>query len=309
MAMRNVPRFSIDDNDIPNVHCTDVNQDTLKNTLKFYKQKSFSLIAFNIRSCRRNFFSFMSFLSLLMFKFTIIILYETWLTPEIDVGFEIEGYNQLNLYRNNHGGGIKVFYDDAYNVKVLDNFTVVNNVFEVLTFALVKRNFRYIICALYRPPRCNPLDFNKLFFEQFLNEFSHSEKVLVIGDINFNLFNPYKLSYIDDFISNMLAYSYFPIITIPTKINDSLFNTVTEFSLIDQIWSNFRLGCSHQAGVVNFQLTDHLPVFYVFKTNILNLIRKTKFRLFDNTSLENFKERINNIVWSFFKAQIHFSVA
>ena len=92
----------------------------------------------------------------------------------------------------------------------------------------------------------------------------------------------------------MLAYSYFPVVTIPTKINNNSFNNVTGFSLIDKIWSNFKLGCSHKSGVINFQLTDHLPIFYVFKTNVLNLIRKTKFRLFNSTSLENFKEKIND---------------
>ena len=32
----------------------------------------------------------------------------------------------------------------------------------------------------------------------------------------------------------------------------------------------------------------------IFKTNILDLIRKIRFRLFDNASLQNFKERTNS---------------
>ena len=125
--------------DVQNVH--DVINDT----------KSFSLLSLNIRSLRRNFSSLISFLTTFLLKFNLIILVETWLTKDIDNIFNISGYRQVNLYRNKNGGGIKVFYDEAYNIEILDECTHLSNIAEVLTFLIKYKGFKYLVSCIYRP--------------------------------------------------------------------------------------------------------------------------------------------------------------
>ena len=93
------PTFEIhDDNDIPNIECIYSNPDELINNLKNFDKNYFSILNFNIHSCRKNFNSLLAFLSLFLYRFSVLVLCESWLTSEIDHGFDIPGYNQINLY-------------------------------------------------------------------------------------------------------------------------------------------------------------------------------------------------------------------
>ena len=184
---------------------------------------------------------------------------ETWLSESTDCAFDINGYKQVNVYRNNHGGGIKAFYDEMFNVEVCRDLTLVNDVMEVLTFFLIGANFKYIICSVYRSTVANPYIFNEMFFNLIIRKFSVSDKIIITGDFNLNLFNPLKLTFIDMYLNSMLAHGYFPVVTLPAKINEQ--NNITPFSLIDQIWVNFKIGSNHDSGVLIYSLTDHFPVY------------------------------------------------
>ena len=49
-----------------------------------------------------------------------------------------------------------------------------------------------------------------------------------------------KFQHVNDFITSFLSYSFFPVITLPSKHN---YNNVTmRFALIDRIWLNFLKG-------------------------------------------------------------------
>ena len=272
------PRFEIsEDNDIPIIPCNYKGPDNFGNVVVNCMTGTMSMMLFNIRSCRRNFGTFLTFLCNLMVKFSFIVLVETWLTADTDHGFDITGYKQINIYRDNLGGGIKFLYNEMLNVEIIDRLSFVNNVMEVLTLYIIGSNFRYIVCCVYRSTRADPFIFNELFFEQVVNGFPVNSNVIVMGDINFNLFNPLKLTYIDNFVANMLGFGFFPVITIPSKINENC--PITPYSLIDQVWTNFKVGESHDSGVITFALTDHFPVYYSFKANCQNIMKTIQFRL------------------------------
>ena len=104
--MEEIPEFEIGDyscdiDQNPKTECLIVNPESFSNNFSHLRDKSFSIISYNIRSCRKNFSLFLTMLTGLIFKFTIIALYETWLSKEIDHGYNIPGYKQLNNYRNN----------------------------------------------------------------------------------------------------------------------------------------------------------------------------------------------------------------
>ena len=204
------PKYTTDNDDVelPNVECDYYSPAFLKNTMDKLST-NFSIFTMNIRSCRKNYASLISFLKTSMLNFTIIVLVETWLSESTDVGFLLEGYKQLNVYRNNHGGGIKVLYKDFLSVKVLNDFTYVNNVLEILTFYVYNNSFKYLLCAVYRPPSYNPIEFQNVFFNQVLGMLSPRDDAIIVGDLNINLYNPYKLRYIDDFVLGMQGFNFF----------------------------------------------------------------------------------------------------
>ena len=282
-----------DDNDIPNIECIYNNSNEFIDNLRNFNKSYFSIFNFNIRSCRKNFNSLLTFLSLFMYKFSVLVLCESWLTSDIDHGFDIPGYNQINLYRSSHGGGIKVYYSEELKIEVLKDCTFANDILEILTFYLIGKSFKYLICCIYRSPSYCPLQFIQLFFDEIINNFPSNSHVVIVGDINLNLFNPYKLNYIDNFINTMLQFNFFPVINKATRIN--LNNPISKYSLLDQIWCNFIAGTSHKSIIIDLPISDHLPCFYSFiiKNSItLDIIR---FRSISDRSFVSFEDSLSEL--------------
>ena len=147
-----VPQLNLDiEGNDPVVFSENVNDTELKNELNNYRpDKPFSILNYNIRSCRRNFSMFYACISHFLFNFSLIVLTESWLNLDTDHGFQIPQYKQLNLYCNSVGGGIKVYFLDFFNGQIIENFTYVSNIMEVLTFWLTCNTFKYLICCIYR---------------------------------------------------------------------------------------------------------------------------------------------------------------
>ena len=163
----NPERFSfVNDEDLLKIDCQFYSQDELKTNLSKYNKNSFSLFMLNIRSCRKNFSNMLSLLSDVFFKFSLIILIETWLIKDIDYLFDIDGYKDLNLYRNSHGGGIKILYQKSLKIKFVKGLTIRNEIMEVLTFYLTENNIKYLIIVVYRPPNGSHLNFIDMFFKE-----------------------------------------------------------------------------------------------------------------------------------------------
>ena len=289
----NPPKYiaSDDDVDLPSVECNYYSPNFLKNSMKKIPS-NFSIFTMNIRSCRKNYASLLSFLKTFMLNFTVIVLIETLLSESTDVGFLLEGYRQLNIYRNTHGGGIKVFYEESLSIKVLENLTFVNNVLEILTFYVYNNSFKYLLCTVYRPPRYNPNEFYEIFFDRVLSFFHPNDDVIITGDFNMDLYNPSKLRYIDDFKHGMFGLNYFPVLTLPCMINEN--NRINKYSLIDQVWSNFKKGKDHISGVIDYLISDHLPNFYMFSNNVKFAYKSIKFRLMKPNNFNMFADKVNS---------------
>ena len=79
----------------------------------------------------------------------------------------------------------------------------------------------------------------------------------------------------------------------PAKINEN--NPVTKYSLIDQMWSNFIAGSNHISGVIDYLITDHLPIFYFFHNELKYQSKYIKFRSITDGGIRNFINRISTI--------------
>ena len=81
--------------------------------------------------------------------------------------------------------------------------------------------------------------------------------MLVVGDLNINLLNPFNNAAVDDFINEFVSFSYLPYITNPTRFSPD--NRLTKFSLLDHVWSNMYDHISYSC-VVDYQVADHCCV-------------------------------------------------
>ena len=291
-----LPVFDIaTDDDTPTVNCVSLEPPNFPDFIRPYSKNNFSLINFNIRSCRQNFASFIAFLStyFTILKLSVVVLCETWLSESSDCGFDLPGYSQVNLYRNNHGGGIKAYCNNDYKIELVNFLTFLNNVIEVLSFYVIGNNFKYLMIAIYRPPSSCPRMFNDILINQILSRIPLNTDVIITGDINFNLFNPLNLNYITEYINNLLSFNLFPVITRPSKININ--NITSRFTLIDHIWANFKSGINHVSGVIHNCITDHFPVFYSFQ--LLNRIsaKTIKYRYIDRRKINSFIAHVNQM--------------
>ena len=292
------PELVLNEDNLSVIDCSYYEPHQFIDYTKNLSLKYFSIFGSNIRSCRKNFVALESFLSLFMYKLSVIVLCETWLLKSIDNNFNITGYNQLNLYRSTHGGGLKIFYDDSFISNVIQECTVLNDFIEVVTFYLIGGNFKYIICSIYRPPSGCITSFNRFLFNDILSKFANIHQIIIIGDININLFNPLKLRCVNDYMNGMMEFGFFPVISKAAKINSG--NSITQFSLIDQIWVNFKTGISHAAGIVKVPITDHYPVFYLFDRGSFSVSKYTRTRKVTNHYINNFIDSLNCLNFDYF---------
>ena len=151
------------------------------------------MLHLNIRSCRQNFAAFHVFLTLLICKFSIIALTETWLTNDVDLLFGLDGYNEFNQYRSSHGGGIKLYIRDSYNVNVFNELCITSTSYESLVCEIVISGVKFVICCVYRPPGSNINDFNNQFETNFLRKISKNKRIILCGNLNINLYNPLNI--------------------------------------------------------------------------------------------------------------------
>lgn len=220
---------------------------------------SINIIMLNIRSCKKNFNTFMAFFAQFLACFSCIILTETWLTAERDNVYTIPGFSHHVLYRDHQGGGIKIFVRSDIQSKIISEYTLMNDYFEILTVELFINCKKMLLSALYHPPSSSHINNNAFVysFTSLLRQLSRMQLPMIIcGDFNLNLLNPYGFTYIDEFIHNMFEVGFSPCITIPSKINPE--NPITKFSLVDHIWvSSIDITKSF---VFPVDITDHYPV-------------------------------------------------
>ena len=257
LSINNVPIFVPDVDNWLQPNCNFYTVTDLPSYVSFI---SFSVLMINIRSCRKNFSHFLAHFCNVLSYFTCIVFTETWLTEDIDNVFNIPGYYCFNLYRNNFGGGLKLYLKNGVQGRLLDSFTFINDYFEMLTVELIFGTNKTVLCCCYHPPTSS-IEHNNGFIvslEHFLSLLNNLRvPVILAGDLNINLLNSGCMVYVNTFINTMFELGFSPVITAPTKVNVD--NNITRFSLIDHIWiSNTTKNL--MSCIFPLDITDHFPV-------------------------------------------------
>ena len=121
---------------------------------------------------------------------------------------------------------------------------------------------------------------------------SIEHEILVCSDFNINLLNFKTHHSTDNYINNLISKSFFPLITLPTRIKHQ-----TE-TLIDHIWGN-KVHDNAQSGILLSSLSDHFPVVY-FEGNNKQKLKFPAFthkRKFNKQSIKSFCDDLKTTSW------------
>jgi hypothetical protein len=225
---------------------------------------TFSIIHFNSRSLYKNFTKIKDYLCQFN-KFNVIAVSETWLDNEKGHNVEMEGYELFTSNRTNKkGGGVALYVDTALRCTMLKSMTInIDDILESLTIEItVEKSKNIIISCVYRTPG-SCLDTFTCKSEAMFANLNHNKVHIICGDFNIDLLNPHGNNNTIDFINTMYSNSLFPLITKPSRI------TKDTATLIDNIFIN-TIASQVTAGLLINDISDHLPVFAIFK-NLLEV--------------------------------------
>lgn len=253
-------RFGDDEDHSCDIICNFDSSSDFSDRVDTYTIGSLLIAVFNIRSCKSNFDSFLIFLQGLSRKFSIILLTESWLSPDTVDLYGIDGYDHFSVCRDGRGGGVVGYFADSLNARIDETVSRVTPLIEILGVYVVIRGKRTFISCVYRPPHVNVSSFNEVFFDDVLPLVGDNVNAIFCGDFNINLFNPNDNYEYDDYINKFAEHGFMPVITRPTRISPT--NPVTKFSLIDHIWVNFSENVN-SSGVVDAAISDHLLCYLV----------------------------------------------
>ena len=251
----------------------------------------FSTIHFNSRSMTKNFDQITAYLSSISHNFSAIALTETWLSPDNESLFCLDGYNFVNKNRlTGKGGGVGLFLRNELDYIIRNDlnsdFSTCETVFVEIN---VPKGQNVIVGVLYRPPKSN-VDNYLTYFDSLLKRLSKENKqIYLLGDYNLDLLkvNSNKVLSIMNIIS---LYGFYVQINIPTRISK------TSATLIDNILANTN---ELQSGVLYSSITDHLPVFCFKKGCSKSYNNQTcTYRKLTPSAIENFKKDLYRADWN-----------
>ena len=115
---------------------------------------------------------------------------------------------------------------------------------------------------------------------------------IITGDFNIDLLKVHEKPIIQEYIDMILANSYIPKITFPTRITNH------SATLIDNIFVKLSTNYSQSlAGILTHQISDHQS-YFITLDYIKNINKTTKYvKLYNNSdqSIQNFKTEIENV--------------
>ena len=201
------------------------------NELMLSSDRLFTIYNYNIRSFSANSDSFFSTFSSLSCYPDILVLTETWFTPDFTV--DLPSYHSFHSTRNERrSGGVSLFISKKLNSNKIPNLCFVNEAIEVCTVRckVPLATTEVFIVGIYRPHSStidNFISSLNLILDSIGNKF-----IYLIGDFN-NLNILQDNTQISSFISNMQSYHFIPLILKPTRFPP---NNISSPSVLDQLW-------------------------------------------------------------------------
>ena len=264
----------------------------------------------------RSVFNKLDELKLRLKQFDIIVFTETWLNNMTDDSLlKWEGFNLVrrdrDLIRNKKGGGVCIYIHDSIPYTNIEEHKGLSD--HNLEFILLKvkphMQKPLNLLGVYRPPDGAPKECVD-HLVHILNQLDRQRTdTLIIGDFNIDYKNK-KLIAASKLEKLVTKLALKQIIKENTRVSSS------SATCIDLLFTD--IGCISDSGVINYNISDHLPI-YLIKKRTRSRIKKKQatgrsymnydedvfVNLLDHADWENFEE-INDpeILWDIFHQNI-----
>lgn len=249
------------------------NEISLENFTGLSKLAGLKIVSLNVRSLLSKINIIRSDFQELGIDF--LTLTETWLKENvINDLVVIPGYNILRWDRSTPdatghkikiGGGLCIYYRSDYTCKQLMESCISDPDLEACAAMFTKQDHNTIVILnLYRPPSGN-LARALTHISAFLSDLvciHRRAELFVVGDSNVDLLSNSKDSI--DLLEVCNQAGLTNLINKPTRFG--LFSATS----IDICWSNSNFISS--AGTIEYNVSDHLPVFCVKKKSVLAMV-------------------------------------
>ena len=161
---------------------------------------------------------------------------------------------------------------------------------------IFNKNSKSVVLNLtYRPPNCDP---NKLenHFKNILSkrEITNKELVLVV-DFNINVLDFNESKTVQNFVNLMFRHGLIPTVNKPARVTR---NTATA---IDHIITNSVINVEFKTGIIKTGISNHFPVFFIFKCAVDTTEAREKFiykQNYSGNSIETFKQKLREVNWN-----------
>ena len=268
--------------------------------------QGFSIFSHNIRSINGHWKDILDIINENQpLNFSILAFQEIW---SVQRTYEIQGYNKFeyntrdksSTLNPNCGGGVGLFVDKNLDYEVLNvQSAFIPHVYESIWIKIKsKKGADKIVGNVYRPnsaPRADlekAIDIHNSILDYFHDSREHAKcEIIICSDFNVNLLNFDTHNLTGSFINNLISKSFFPLITLPTRIKHQ------SATLIDHIWSN-KIHDNSKSGILISSMSDHFPIIY-FEGN-KQIYRKPAYirkRKFNKQSVQNFCDSIKSMSW------------
>ena len=188
----------------------------------------------------------------------LILLSETWLKnhsprPYLP-GYKLERSDRMNK----KGGGVCIFLTDSCKYKRRPDLEKMNCESLESCFVEIETPITKLISgSIYRPPNTNPDEFTRKL-SNIIALAKETTKNITIGlDHNLDLLKCDKHGPTQDFVEMLYEHNMIPTITKPTRI------TTSSATLIDNIIINLELSDSTTSGILEENISDHLPCYNI----------------------------------------------
>ena len=177
-------------------------------------------------------------------------------------------------------------------MKTIENSSIWEGLFLELKHESLQN--KITIGNLYKPPRDNNSARNINAFreelEPIIQELSATNnEVLICGDYNINLLKLNAEAHYSDFFDTMLGHSFYPKISLPTRLNRS-----SGATLIDNIYCKLSFQTvKTTSGIILDELSDHFPYFICldnFTTKKTKPPRRVKQKMNCLKAMEDMRE-------------------
>ena len=202
-------------------------------------------------------------------EFNVICLQETWLLENADTSlFQLDSHTLISRDKtcSLHGGILIYLRNDYKYTNILTNTKsdIWEGQFINVSNELTKE--KITIGNIYRPP----VDLNEnyqLFSDEFtliLNQLQKGKReVIILGDFNIDLLKTTTKPKIKEYLDLVMAHSFFPKITFPTRFSDQ------NGTLIDNaLYKLSKHFFNATAGILIAKLSDHLPYFVCMENKL-----------------------------------------